>query len=59
VLTLPRRDQRVFTLEATAKAPDKIGGGQGRSLVAGFAMNCLAFVTNDKSSILQNRDRLM
>jgi hypothetical protein len=59
VLTLPRRDNRVSTLEATAKATDEISSGKGQSLVAGFAMNYLAFVTHDKSSILQNRDRLV
>ena len=59
MLALPGFNQRVLAFEATSKAADKlITNGLDDPTVV-FALHRPAFVTNIKSPLLQDRNRLV
>jgi len=60
VLALPGFNQRVLTFEATAKAADELITDRFNDpIVMGLSVHWFALVTNVKSSILQESDRLV
>jgi len=60
VLTLPGFHQRVLAFEATAKAADELITDRFNDpIVMGLSVHWFALVTNVKSSILQESDRLV
>ncbi|MGA9811325.1 MAG: hypothetical protein WBQ64_01030 [Terriglobales bacterium] len=59
MLALPRFNQRVLTFEATAKAADKLIAHWFNQPIVVFSVHWPALVTNVKSSILEESNRLV